>query len=166
MFNVYRAYGGISDTSYYGYCEGDPKETFIKQAHKRTEYRGDVGLLNDNENNINNITFTTISEHEDEEDAWMERNDLRAANDDAITGPTYWPGIMNEKAEKKDPQRVERWRKSVEWKKCATARKAYAAGKWTIDQIKQLCVIYPKKEVAKDLDVLTPTKFELKYFCV
>ena len=46
--------------------------------------------------------------------------------------------------------------------KCATARKAYALGKWTVDQIKQLSVTYNKKQVVADLDKLTQKCFSEK----
>lgn len=163
MFTVYKAYGTVSNETYYGYCKDrEPKEAFLEQA-RRKEDRADVRFLSNNNDSIDNITFEIVDGCIDEQEAWMKRNDLRAADVESVTGPTMWPGKFLERAQKEHPERVARWKKEEMFNKCATARKAYALGKWTVDQIKQLSTTYNKKQVVADLDKLTPKCFSEKY---
>ena len=163
MFTVYKAYGTVSNETYYGYCKDrEPKEAFLEQA-RRKEDRADVRFLSNNNDSIDNITFEIVDGCIDEQEAWMKRNDLRAADIESVTGPTMWPGKFFEKAAKEHPERVAAWKQEELFSKCATARKAYALGKWSVAQIKQLSTSFPKKQVVFDLDKLSPKQFAEKY---
>lgn len=164
MFTVYKAYGTRTKTSYYGYCENStPYDAFKKQARSYDDRFGVDGKFLEDNGGIGNIVFVTLTSYEDELEAWMSRNDYRSIDSESVSRPSHFPVVLHEKANEEHPGRVEQWKINVAIHSCVTAREAYVKGKWTFDQIKKICNLFPKKEVAKDLDTLTPADFALKY---
>ena len=164
MFTVYRASGNKSDEAYYGYCQGeDPKASFLVGAHRSELERADVRLFMANGKNEDNITVEVLAGCIDEVEAWMRRNDYRASSIDSMTGPTYWPGNIAERASKEFPERVADWKVKMQQRDAKNAREAWALGMWTQDAVKALTKTHPRQQVVNDLDHLKPADFARKY---
>lgn len=164
MFTVYRASGNKSDEAYYGYCQGeDPKASFLVGAHRSELERADVRLFMANGENEDNITVEVLDGCIDEVEAWMRRNDYRASSIDSMTGPTYWPGNIAERASKEFPERVADWKVKMQQRDAKNAREAWALGMWTQEAVKALTKTHPRQQVVNDLDHLKPADFARKY---
>lgn len=164
MFTVYRAFGPHSTLSYYGYSQGENVlEAFIAGGTRTETERADVRLINANNGDSTCIQIEVIDVFEDEMDAFIVRNEQRALHSDSISGPTYFPGGIAERAAKEKPESVEGWKRRMEMKGAKTARQAYALGMWTKDQIISLGKIFKREVIVKDLDKLTPVEFDQKY---
>lgn len=168
MWVVYQISGDLDNHVYYGYSMAEDETQllakWIKQAD-RTEDRGDKRLYELNQSNDEYVKLTVMDVFNDELDAWMTRNDLRASDCNSITGPTYFPGQLFERAKQTLTEDVRnRWKQSIDMHNAATARMAYKLGRWTFPQIKQLSDTYDKSVIAEDLDQLSPVDFNSKYF--
>lgn len=164
MFTVYRAYGPKHNESYYGYCTGDkPKEAFMVGARRSELERADVRLFMANGESEEDISIEVLDACTDEVEAWMVRNDYRASQCDSITGPTYWPGHIAERASKEFPERVADWKLKVTQRDAKNAREAWALGMWSQEQVKGLLTVHEKKQVVNDLDKMKPVDFARKY---
>jgi hypothetical protein len=170
MFKVYRVTGANTNSTYIGYSEvedvgADFKAGKMSRFHNENEQdRGDVRIITDNKGDFSSLSFEILSEHEDEMDALIARNEQRVLDPDSVTGPTCFPGRVFQQAQKHRPDALKRistifgaWSES-------TARKAYAKGLWSADVIKGL-VSSPstKKTVLSDLDKMSPRDFASKY---
>lgn len=164
MFTVYRAFGDKTGDAYYGYCQGeDPKAAFMVGARRSELERADVRLFVANDENEEAIKVEVLDACNDEVEAWMSRNDFRASNIDSMTGPTYWPGNIAERASKEWPERVAEWKVKMQQREAKTAREAWALGMWTQEAVKALTKTHPRQQVVNDLDQLKPADFARKY---
>jgi hypothetical protein len=170
MHIVYRVSGPSTDLAYYGYAIGetidDAKSTFMVGANRKATVsanRGDRRLLEANRNDPSTLTFEEICIFAIELDAWSSRNDERASNVDAITGPTMLPGNMANQAKELTPERFAEWAKVKKQRDAKTAREAWGLGMWTTEAIKDLSNTFNKKQVIVDLDKMDPQQFALKY---
>lgn len=164
MFTVYRAFGPHSTLSYYGYSQGENVlEAFIAGGTRTETERADVRLINANNGDSTCIQIEVIDVFEDEMDAFIVRNEQRALHSDSISGPTYFPGGIAERAAREKPESIEGWKKRMEMKGAKTARQAYALGMWTKEQIITLGKVFSRSEIVNALDKLTPVEFDLKY---
>jgi hypothetical protein len=166
-FTVYRAFGPISPDSYYGYCESeDLTDTFLEGATRKdplSTKRGDVRLIEANGGDVSVMETEVLEIFEDEVEAFLCRNDLRARNPDSITGPTMFPGGIAARAAKEHPERMGAIQILVDQRDAKTAREAYQLGRWTLDTIKSLGNKFDKKVIVTDLDKLSPKQFSAKY---
>lgn len=164
QFIVYRIAGKLSGDAYYGYCKDeDPKASFLKGASRTEESRVDVKFLMANGDDPDNITAEILDVANDEIEAWATRNDYRATMIDTVSGPTMWPGRIAERVAKEQPDRVAKWKKSMQMRDARTAREAWNLGMWTQDTIKELATRYPIQQIVTDLDKLKPLQFAVKY---
>lgn len=162
MFSVFKISGNNTDFVYYGYFVGEDdliKPQFLKSAHRPDRDGGAKSWLFEN-NGDENITVDILNGFDDEYEAWAYRNDLRSQDVDAITGPTLWPLNCHRKAENDNPEKLENWKINSRITNSKTAREAYRLGAFTKDQLKAL---KRDKEIAVDLDKLTPKQFCDKY---
>lgn len=149
---------------YYGYSVGDnPFESFIADAHRDEPDRGDVRMYRAHGEDVDSLEFTILGQYDDEYDAWMARNDHRARDGRAITGPTMFPGRIAERAAKQDPARLAVWRKTAEARNAKTARSAWNLGLWSKDDVRALAERFGKDRVVKDLDFMAPAAFASQY---
>lgn len=164
MFTVFKAFGPYSNLSYYGYTQNENVlEGFLAGGTRSEVERADVRLIEANLGHSNLIEVEVIDVFEDEMDAWIVRNEQRALHSDSISGPTYFPGGIAERAAKEKPESVEGWKKRMEMKGAKTARQAYALGMWTKEQITTLGKVFSRSEIVNALDKLTPVEFDQKY---
>ncbi len=166
MYIVFKAYGKTSPFSYYGYTRlHDVREGFMQGAVRGEQERGDVRFLA--LHGINNLMFEELEICETELEAWMFRNDYRAADKFAYTGPTVFPGNIAQRVAKEYPDRMADWQQVMIIRrgiaKAKTARQAWASGRWTQEEVKALGDKLGKKQVSADLSDLTPNKFAEKY---
>lgn len=163
MFTLFSA-SAKNGMVYFGYTNEDCVEhEFLKHAKKSTpgENRGTSTIWKQNGENIKNFEFEIIDFFETEFDAWQARNDIRSTSAESISGPTLLPLTFLSNTEIK---KVENWKKSIQFKKCKTARNAFALGKWTKEEMNNLLTKFHKKTIIMDLDRMNPTQFEMKYF--
>ena len=168
MFIVYRAYGKTKPYNYYGYSRlTNVAEAFMIGAIRPEPKRGDVRFLAANGGLVENLIFEDIETFEHEIDAWICRNDLRAADAHAFTGPTLYPPSIADRVAADSPERIADWRYALSRRKIVesakTARQAWAAGQWTNETIKNLLQHHPREQVVRDLDACDPATFEEKY---
>ena len=164
MFVVYRATGVKSDGAYYGYAEGEnPEKDFIVQASRTDRTRATNIMFNQNDCDEDNIKVEILDVFIDEMDAWITRNDYRAHMVDSVTEPTHFPLGIAERAKKEQPEKFSAWKRSVEVKSAKNARQAWAMGAWTQEAAKELCNVWSRTVVVKDLDSLNPLAFSKKY---
>ena len=168
MFIVYRANETKTRTSYYGYCTGDsPKESFLIGAMRHNPERAAARrLFAIVDKDESRVQVEILEEHDNELDAWIGRNNYRATCSDAITGPSNWPSYMFERAQKEVPKTDEMWNERIKQRGAKTAREAWATGMWSNESIKDLSKTHPRQQVISDLDKLSPTEFDRKYFPV
>lgn len=168
---VYRVSSDLTSLTYYGYALAEDKagalETFMKGAKRAFNpeiRRGDVEWFQThNQEREDCVVFEIEDVCVDELEAWMIRNDLRASDVFAVTGPSQWPIINYERANKEQPERVKQWKANKEINNCKTARQALKLGAWQFPQIKALSDTYLRETVVNDLDGLTPQDFSSKY---
>lgn len=164
MFTVFKATGPFTTLAYYGYSQNENvREGFLAGGTRSENERADVRLVQANNGDVDSITIEVIDVFEDEMDAFIVRNEQRALHSDSISGPTYFPGGIAERAAKEKPDSVEGWKRRMEMKGAKTARQAYALGMWTKEQIILLGNVFSRDEIVKALDKLSPVEFDLKY---
>ena len=165
MFTVYKVFGPHSPLAYYGYSQSeDPLQSFIGSANSRKEPdRGDVRLLDINNGDVDSLQVEIIDVYDDEMDAFIIRNETRARETDSITGPTQFPGNIARRVEKERPEQLTECQRLMKMKNARSARRAYALGMWTIEQIKRVVYNVGRDEIRIALDVLSPVDFDLKY---
>ena len=164
MFIVFKAYGKTSPTTYYGYsCWHDVKAGFLASLGNRVRTSGSDKFFALNGSNSDNIFVEELEVFEHEDDAWCRRNDYRAADEYAITGPTVLPILMANRVLQNHPERFADWKHAIELKKVKTARQALQLGRWTKEVMKGLLGKHKRDDVTRDLDYLTPAKFAAKY---
>lgn len=165
MYTVYQIRGPLTPTVYIGYCPGNtPLDYFINVAIRQSkeENRFDVRFVKEH-GGVLMLNAVTLHEVETEWEAFVLRNEERAKTNHSISGPTNWPPSAHTCAVDKANDRIvaafEMWTART----TGTARDAWAAGKWTQNDIRYLCIVHTKEAVMKDLDTLTPTQFVIKY---
>lgn len=166
MYTVYKAYGKNDPQVYYGYATGtedDIARTFGAGVNRTDPDRAEKRLVAINGGDPAEIKFEIMDVFADELDAWVTRNDLRAQDSLSITGPTMFPPEVFNRAKKERPNAVAGWKTARDMNSAATAREAAALGKWDQATIKGLTAKYPRAEVVKDFDGLSPAAFGAKY---
>jgi hypothetical protein len=166
MFTVYRISGPESKATYIGYVAGDGNnalEAFLVGAQRPDNDRGDVKFLAEHNDDVPSLYALAVATEENEWEALLKRNELRAADPHAFTGPTMWPLGAYERAMKEDPQRAALASSVWKLRQLPTARAAYAEGLWTYQQIAGVCKVCGRASVLEDLDNLTPSAFMVKY---
>ena len=154
---------GTSTDAYYGYTkENDILKSFLRGFRRQTEDRADKKFVNDN-GGVDNMVITSLDVFDNEEDAFIARNDIRGASCDSVTGPTLYPPSMIDRINAKDSSKVRIWKNINIQKRSKTARKAAAAGRWTSKQFKSLIPTFKRSDIVYDLDHLSPNDFSLKY---
>lgn len=168
-FTVYQVTSPNTDRTYYGYTVGhNVEEAFRKGAGRDAEPdRGDVRMLNVAGDAIR---VKALDIFNDEIEAFMERNDLRARDPMSITGPTNFPVSMFQRARSIDPERVKRWKLAGDIN-TVTAREAMGpeykdVAAYSHADIKALVAAKPelRQQLIKDLDTLYYPDFKAKYF--
>jgi hypothetical protein len=161
---VYKVSGPYTASVYYGYSTSEDIRTSFMTGTQRTDAedsnRGDFRMLQSNKGNDASLVFEVIGEFGDEFDAWCMRNDYRATDPRAITGPTMFPTTAFTRAKKEAPARVEKWSRARQYD---TALEAYQGGVFTFAQIKGLCQKMGDTIVKTALAALTPAEFAAQY---
>ena len=167
QYLVYQVTGPHTPLSYYGYAEADTlddcKDKFIHQSLREDNKRGDVNLVNHNNNETESLEFILRDIFSDEVEAHLCRNELRSTEADSISGPTNFPIIINRKAQEQFPDRIEAAKNMFKLLSLPTARTAYGAGLWSSEQIKSLLSKFKRDTIVQDLDTLTPRLFSIQY---
>ena len=168
MFIVYKVYAKTTPHSYYGYTRlHDIREGFLLGAQRGEKERGDVRFLALHSGDINKLMFEELETCESEMDAWMLRNDYRAVDQFAFTGPTTFPGSIAQRVAKEFPERMADWQESMVIRRhreaARTARQAYNQGVWTKDAVMGLLKKHKRDDIVRDLDFMSPSKFAEKY---
>jgi len=95
MFTVYKVSAKTTDKSYYGYVKAEDvdsiKAAFVTQASRGGE-RGDSKLLN-LAGSADELQVQIMDAFDNEEESLVIRNDLRAADVFAVTGPSQFPFV-------------------------------------------------------------------------
>lgn len=158
---LYKVTGPASNQCYIGYAVGDEaaaRVSFMVGASRKSGGdRGARDLLVENDNDANALTLAVVEQFDNEFDAFMQRNDLRATDPNSITGPSHFPAAMYQRAGADFPEKQTAWSLAKKMRDAKTARDAYALGAWTFAQIKLA------NTVKGDLDVMTPVAFAAKY---
>jgi hypothetical protein len=165
MYKLYKISCTYTASVYYGYCKAElnPIETFVRHANLRTEGQsGDSRLIQENNNDVESLQAEILDEIDHEIDAFIARNDQRALDPLSITGPTYWPTQVHQRAQKEQPTKYIQWKALGKAKNAKTARDAYSLGAFKFAQIKQLGYLF-EEQVGADLDSLSPVEFSKKY---
>lgn len=164
MYQLYKAYGKYTPFVYYGYCSSDlhPLSEFISQA-KRASDRGASKLLIDNNNELEAFDTDVLEVYENELDAFIARNDERARDPLAITGPSHFPGGVAERAAKERPGKVAMWKTMEKYHNMKTAREAYQDGAFAYKNITSLAQEHGRDTINADLTQLDPARFSAKY---
>jgi len=161
---VYKVSGPFTSNVYYGYGSAeDVRDTFLAGCHRtdgEDRNRGDFRLLQSNKGDESTLKFDLLDSYVDEFDAWCARNDLRASDPRAITGPTMFPTTAFTRAKKEASARVEKWSRTRQYD---TALEAYQSGVFTFAQIKLLCNKLGEVIVTTALAALTPAEFAAQY---
>lgn len=168
MFIVFKVYGKTTPYNYYGYSRlHDVKEAFTLGAERTEAERGDVRFLAANGGDVNKLMFEELDSFDNELEAWASRNDYRAKDPFAFTGPSVFPTNIARRVAKQFPEKMADWQQAMVMRssreKAKTARQAWAAGRWTADAVKGLIGPFKKEDVARDLDKCTPDAFAAKY---
>lgn len=167
MYIVYSATGKEATHTYYGYGKIDEyQQNFLTNAKTYNLDRGDARLLDELGNDESKVCFEIIETVATEFEAWMLRNELRTHNKDSITPPSFFPTTHTRDMEQQNKEMLQTWQKHAKCLGKQTARQAWADGLWNNQEMKNLCVIFPKQMVLKDLDDLTPFEFNAKYFLI
>lgn len=166
MFQLYRITGRQTPHVYYGYCpiEQDPSVAFAAQANRHDlGERGAKMLVVDNNNEIDTLESEQLNVYDYELDAFLARNEERARDPLAITGPSLFPASVYDRAAKEQPERVKHIASTMKARNCSTAREAYALGAFAFAHIKELSAEHGKGIIVADLDKMSPTRFADKY---
>lgn len=166
-YTVYKATGKNTAKTFYGWVIGTGDEvirkSFMVQANRRgddAENRGVQQLIVANGGNPNEIEFEELAVVDSSIDAHQLRNDERAADPESVTEPSALPAHIHNAAKAKHPERYAMMQRKQDLKKLDTARKAWAAGYFSTEQMKGLKAVPGAKE---DLDRLNPYAFAKKY---
>lgn len=166
-FVVYKVSSPKCDEVYYGYSKGEDIETaFLTGAKREAEPdRGDVRMIMA-AGGKENLRYELLDVFGNEEEAFAERNDLRAADSRSITGPSNFPASLYQRIQKSDPQRAAAWRisKNIHM---MSAREAMGqpGAKYTYADVKALAADPAvKRQVVDDLDRMLYPDFVAKYF--
>lgn len=164
MFTVFQIEHPSTPSVYIGYCRQDdstPLEHFLRGA-QRPDDRKDVEFLTLCGDSAQ-MTWRSLSEKENEWEAFIARNQARATTSTSFTGPSVWPAGAYERAQKEIGDDVQvpltMW-KALEQ---STARKAYEMGLWSFDEIKRCVASSNRTAVNDDLNKLAPREFATKY---
>lgn len=162
MYTVYKIHSPADTSVYFGYNSNpDLLGQFLIGAHRQDAAdtdRGEYKFLQ--LHGSAELSCTKLGQYEDEYDAFVARNDYRAADICSITGPTPLPFAA--RAEKQSPGSLKQWKKATKIRKAATAKEAYTLGAYTYEAIKKLGQLFGKDTVTNDLN-LSPLQFSCKY---
>lgn len=165
-YTVYKATGRNTAKVFYGWVQGTGEEIIRKgfevQANRQgqDEDRRGVQQLVVANGGMEGIEFEELAVVGNPIDAHQLRNDERAADPESVTEPSPLPANIHSAAKAKHPERYAKMQRHQDLKKIGTARKAWAAGFFTTDQMKPLKT-HP--DFRADLDKLNPFQFRDKY---
>lgn len=163
--HVYMVSGPAADAIYIGYCKNDGSDAltnFLIGANRSEEDRRDVQFIHYH-GDARQLTAKVVAAVEDEWEAFVLRNELRARYVTSFSGPSQWPTGAYKRAQELKPERVKEAMDVWKMRQLKTAREAYSAGLWTFVTIKNLCGEYGKVRVMDDLKVLSPDTFAKEY---
>lgn len=171
MYTVYKVTGDIGEEVYYGYTDSKqtPEKNFLKRTGSKDLSRGDVRMLMKNNDDPEMLNYTIIDSCTDEMEAFISRNDHRAADGASIVGPSIFPGTIYDRVAKLSPKSLLNW-KGRKYEECElpdfklTGMEAYKLGRWDISEMKPLGVKFGNNVVRDDLNNLNSDEFALKYF--
>lgn len=160
-FYVYKATGAHTPYVYYGYSQvADVAKVFFGAGDEEVG-RGSSQLIRANKWDKESIKVEMIDIFDNQYEAWVARNDLRAQDSKSIVGPSHLPTAYMSHAVKTIPEKVKQWKVNVADLK--TARDAFSAGRWAKDVIQNLAKKFKREQVINDLDTLSPEEFAGKY---
>lgn len=169
IYIVYKVSAPTTDSVYYSYSKSeDLKKAFLAGAQRQDNPdRGDVRMLNA-AGDDDKLKFDMVDVFNDEIEAFVTRNDLRAQDAMSITGPSNFPATIFERIVAMRPDAPVRWKAAVELNS-ATVREAMLIpdSGYTFDDVKKLRGGMNKAQAAtlvKDVDAMLHPQFKQKYF--
>lgn len=161
IFYVYKATGEHTPYVYYGYSKDENvQHAFAKQGDDEVG-RGSAQMIRANKWDQASIKVQIVDMFDNQYEAWVARNDLRADDPKSIVKPSHLPTSFLQHALEVTPEKVKTWK--VDYIQAKTARDAYSQGRWPNHLISSLAAKFKKSDIVRDLDGMTPRDFELKY---
>jgi hypothetical protein len=163
-FVVYKVSAPTTDKVYYGYGTGeDVRKSFLSHASNKDLGRGDVAMINA-AGGVDDLQFTKLDAFTNEMEAFIERNDQRAADSASITPPSKYPGSAYARAKALHPDIDKRW-SLTDNPNTMTAREAMDAKHL---DFKTVLALAPRgtplyKQIVADMDKMLYPAFKAKY---